>query len=172
MMERTPLRALLPKWGRAALVVSLGLNLFFAGWLFGVWASPWRYGPPPPGPMQRLSERLRHSLSEDGYRIVNDVIRDFDADNARHFRDTAPLRDAVKTALAAKDFDRAAFASTLADLNAEVARHSAQLNVRIADAMAKLSSDDRQRIAELTLPPPPLGPGFLFPDRPPPPPPR
>lgn len=171
-MERKPLRARLSGWGRSALLASLGLNLFFAGWLLGARVVPWGFGPPP-GPMQRVSERLRYSLSEDGFRIVNDVLRRLDADMARHFRDTAPLRDAVKNALAAAPFDRAVFTAALADLNAEVARHSAELNARVADVVALLSAEDRRRLAELTIPPPPLGPGFLFPDRPgPPPPPR
>lgn len=173
MMERKPLRSRLSGWGRSALFASLGLNLFFAGWLIGARTIPWGFGPPP-SPMQRVSERLRYSLSEDGFRIVNDVLRQLETDIARHFRTTAPLRDAVKDALAADKFDQAAFAAALADLNAEVARHSAQLNIRIADVVARLSAEDRRRLAELTIPPPPLGPGFLFPDRPgpPPPPPR
>jgi uncharacterized membrane protein len=172
MLERQPLRTRLSGWGRSILFASLGLNLFFAGWMVGARGVPWGFGPPP-GPMQRVSERLRHSISDDGFRIVSDVLRQVDADNARHFRETAALRDAVKDRLAVDDFDKAAFAAALADLNAEVARHSAQLNVRIADVVARLSAEDRRRLAELTIPPPPQGPGFLFPDRlGPPPPPR
>jgi uncharacterized membrane protein len=172
MMERQPLRTRLSGWGKSALFASLGLNLFFAGWLLGARTIPWGFGPPP-GPMQRVTERLRHSLSEDGFRLVNAVLGQLEADKAQHFRDTAPLRDAVKSALAANEFDRAAFTAALADLNADVARHSAQLNTRIAEAVARLSAEDRRRLSELTIPPPPLGPGFLFPDRPgPPPPPR
>jgi uncharacterized membrane protein len=171
MVERRSLRTRLSGWGKSALFASLGLNLFFAGWLLGARVVPWGFGPPP-GPMQRVTERLRQSLSEDGFRLVSDVLKQLDADNARHFRDTALLRDAVKDALAANEFDRAAFTAALAELNADVARHSAQLNAQIAEAVARLSAQDRRRLAELTIPPPPLGPGFLFPDRPGPPPPR
>jgi uncharacterized membrane protein len=172
MGEQTSSRLFNPTSIRIGLVASLGLNLFFAGWLVGARVVPWGFGPPP-GPMQRMSEDLRRSLSDDGFKIISGLVRELESSRTRQFDRTGPQRDKFKTALTAEPFDRDAFAKVLNDLNTDISRRRAELDNEIVNAVARLTLEDRRRLAELPLPPPPpgggFGPNFLPIDRPPPP---
>jgi uncharacterized membrane protein len=172
MGEQTSSRLFNPTSFRVVLIASLGLNLFFAGWLVGARVVPWGFGPPP-GPMQRMSEDLRRTLSDEGFKIISRLVHELETNRARQFDGTGPQRDKFKAALTAEPFDRDALAKVLNDLNAEISRHRAELDGGIVDAVARLTPEDRRRLAELPLPPPPpgsgFGPNFLPMDRPPPP---
>lgn len=161
-----------PGWIRILLLASIGLNLFFAGLTIGARLPPWGE-PPGAGAPHRTFDHLRRALSEDGYKTVGRLMRDIEARRHQQFQATEPLRARLRTALTAQPFDREAFAKSLVDLNGEIARDRAALDSEIAEAIARLSVEDRRQLADFPLlPPPPHGgagfaPNFLPPDRPP-----
>jgi uncharacterized membrane protein len=154
--------------GRSLLVASLGLNLFFAGWLVGARVVPWGFGPPP-DPMRQISEHLRRTLSDEGFRAVDQLIGMLDRRRERDFDRMGELRGRLKQLLTQATFDRDAFSQVFKDMNAEMAGGRAEIDELIVDTVARLSPEDRRRLSELPLPPPPPGPGpahgLLPPDR-------
>jgi uncharacterized membrane protein len=151
--------------GRSLLVASLGLNLFFAGWLVGARVVPLGFGPPP-GPMHQISEHLRQTLSAEGFRAVDRLIGVLDRRRERDFGRVGELRGRLKELLTQPTFDRDAFLQVFKDMNAEMSRGRAEADELIVDTVARLSPEDRRRLSELPLPPPPpgLGPAHgLFP---------
>jgi uncharacterized membrane protein len=143
--------------GRSLLVASLGLNLFFAGWLVGARVVPWGFGPPP-SPMHRISDHLRQTLSDEGFRAVDRLIGMLEQRRGRDFVSMGELRERLKDLLTAATFDRVAFSQALKDLNAEMSRGRSEFDEMIVDTVARLSPQDRRRLAEMPLPPPPPAP--------------
>jgi uncharacterized membrane protein len=151
----------LPASIKTLLFASIALNLFFAGWLVGARMVPWGFGPPP-GPRQQFSDHLRSTLSPEGFAAMNRLFHDLEGSRHQEFESTAPLRDRIKQTLTAEPFDRAAFARGLADLNSEIGRQRSELDSTVIDAVASLTAEDRRRLAEVPLPPPPRPPGGGF----------
>jgi uncharacterized membrane protein len=139
-------RTLLP----LVLVVSVGANLFFAGWILGDRSAFALREPPPPGP---FAEHVRAALSPQGAEIMRTTFgkmrerfeANFDEIRAEHAR--------KEKLLGADPFDRAAF---LAEINAERVERAddeAEANEIFSDGIAQLSVDDRRKLAALRLPP-------------------
>lgn len=164
-----------------ALMASVGVNVFAAGWWFGTAVRPamnnvgFNRGPgpggpggawpgPPPGsppgagfsPMQMLANHLQGRLSPDGMAQIESLLKDFDTHFMQRMGTSAPLRERAKQVLVAEPFDVEAFSKTFLDLQAQRTRNDAELARRIVDVMAKLSHEDRKVLAEVTLflPPP------------------
>ena len=154
-----------------ALVISLGLNLFLAGWWAGAVLRPWP--PPPPGPLHMLSQRLACRLSPAAFREVGALIDAIGERFVSQMQDSAPLRSRLRAILMADAFDVAAFVTTLEALTAARTRNDGDISRRIAAVVAGLSAADRAVLADVAL----ASPAGLFggapgPLPPPPPPPR
>lgn len=152
-----------PYWLAAALLASVGGNVFLGGYLAGrgaFFGPPGHYGGPPGPPMrpdeffERLAERLPPADAA--------ILRRFAADNRGAFdRDDAHRRDfpqQLRAALTAEPFDPVAFEKLLADHDAAIQQAHALLRQRLAAAAAALSPEARRVLAESPLPGPPPGP--------------
>lgn len=141
---RLPQISLLP----LALILSLGVNLFVAGWLVGDRAG--KFGPsPPPGSMQPFLDSLENRLSPEGARIMDATIRGFRDRAFRHFRRLEEIGDRMEKALNGGSFDRAGFLATAQELSAEQAVDRSEVAEQIANAIEKLSPEDRKRLSEM-----------------------
>lgn len=154
-----------PAWGRIALIASLGMNLFFMGLFVGglLGAGGFGYGPPPPPlpPLHLMADRLKGSLSDEGFAKIEALIGELDARFARKISATEQPRQRIKSLLVAEPFDAAAFAAALGEMSVEIDLDRTDINRRIAEVMSQLSRQDRTRVgdATLTFPPPGRGPG-------------
>src|SRR5258707_12893301 len=111
---RLPQISLLP----LALILSLGVNLFVAGWLVGDRAG--RFGPPPPpGSMQPFRDSLEGRLSPEGARVMDTMIRSFQDRGIRHFRRFEEIGERMEKALVGGSFDRAGFLAAAQELSTE-----------------------------------------------------
>jgi uncharacterized membrane protein len=150
---------------RTALIASLGLNLFFVGWLVGGMFGPGRggYGPPPLPlpPLHLMAERLRGSLSDEGMAKIEALIQELDSRFARRISATEQARSRIKSQLAAEPFNADAFADALAAMHVDGEKDRAMIDRRIAEVFAALSPQDRRKVSDVTLtfPPPGRGPG-------------
>jgi uncharacterized membrane protein len=147
---------------RIGLVASLGVNLFFLGWLAGGVVGPdrGRPGPPPPPlpPLHLMADRLRGSLSPGGMAKIEALIRELDDRFARRISDTEQSRARIKALLGEESFDPAGFVAALGEVHAETGRDRAEVDQRIADVIAQLSIDDRRKLAAVNVAFPPRGP--------------
>jgi len=140
---RIPQIGLLP----LALIVSLGANLFVAGWLVGDRAA--RFGPPPPGSMQPFLDSLESRLSPAGARIMDSAVRSLQDRGIQHSRRFEELGERMEKALTGESFDRAGFLIAARELGAEQAADRGEVAEQIADAIEKLSPGDRLRLSEM-----------------------
>jgi uncharacterized membrane protein len=139
-----------------ALVVSLGLNVFVAGWLVGDRAGRFGPPPPPPGSMQPFLDSLESRLSPEGARIMDTTIRGFKDRSIRHFRRLEEIGERMEKALVGGSFDRARFLATAQELSSEQAVDRSEVAEQIATAIEKLSPEDRKHLSEMR---PDHGPG-------------
>jgi uncharacterized membrane protein len=142
---RLPQISLLP----LALVVSFGLNVFVAGWLVGDRAG--RFGPPPrpPGSMQPFLDSLEGKLSPEGARIMDAMVRSFQDRSLQHFHSFEELGERMESALVGEPFDRAGFLTAAHELSVAQAADRGEIAEQIADAVEKLSPEDRKRLSEM-----------------------
>jgi uncharacterized membrane protein len=142
---RIPQIGLLP----LTLIVSLGANLFVAGWLLGDRATRFGPTPPPPGSMQPFLDSLESRLSPAGARIMDSAVRSLQDRGIQHFRRFEELGERMEKALAGEAFDRAGFLAAARELGAEQAADRGEVAEQIADAIEKLSPEDRLRLSEM-----------------------
>jgi len=140
-----------------ALLVSLGLNLFFAGWLFGSGFRP--HPPPMGGPFHVLEHQLEGRLSPDGMAKVGGLLRELEAGMHGQFDSGDALRRRLHATLVAEPFNRDDFMRAADALSAGRAKFDNNAAQRVADVLAALSATDRASFADalLSLPPGPLG---------------
>jgi uncharacterized membrane protein len=155
--QREPKRVAPQRLMQFALLGSLGLNLFFAGWGLGVGLRP-----PPPGrggPFGGLEHELRGRLSPDGMSKVESLIGDIDAGFRREFGASDSIRQELHAVLIAEPFSSNDFMRTLGQLNARRTDFDSTMARRIAEFVAGLSPEDRRIFADavLRMPPGPLG---------------
>jgi uncharacterized membrane protein len=132
-----------------ALIVSVGVNVFIAGWLVGDRAGRFGPPPPPPGSMQPFRDSFENTLSPDGARIMDTVVRTLQGRGAQHFHSFQELGERMEQALVGEAFDRAGFLAAARELSAEQATDRGEVAEQIADAIAKLSPEDRKRLSEM-----------------------
>jgi hypothetical protein len=142
---RLPQIGLLP----LALFVSFGFNLFVAGWLVGDRAGRFGPPPPPPGSMQAFLDSLERKLSPEGAGIMDAMVRNFQDEGKAHFRRFEDLRARMESALVGEPFDRAGFLAAAHELSAEQAADRNEGAEQIANAIEKLSPEDRKRLSEM-----------------------
>jgi heavy-metal resistance protein len=142
---RLPQIGLLP----LTLVVSVGVNVFVAGWLVGDRAG--RFGPPPPPPrsLQPFLDSLENRLSPEGAGIMDAMVRGFQDRGIRHFHKFEDLGERMEQALVGETFDRAGFLAAARELSDEQTAERSEVAEQIAGAIAKLSLEDRKRLAEM-----------------------
>jgi len=141
------------------LLVSLGLNLFFAGWLAG---SGFRWHPPPPpmdGRFGMLERQLEGRLSPEGMAKVGALLRDIDTGMRNQFDAGESLRRQLHALLTAEVFNGDDFVRAVDSLNVGRAKFDNDVARRVAAVMAGLSARDRAIFADavLSMPPGPLG---------------
>jgi len=132
------------------LIVSIGANLFFAGWILGDRSAFALREPPPPGP---FAAHVSAALSPQGAEIMRATFSkmrerfeaNFDEIRAEHAR--------KEKLLSADPFDRAAFLAEIKAERAERADDEAEANEIFSDGIAQLSLEDRRKLATLRLPP-------------------
>jgi hypothetical protein len=130
-----------------ALVISVGANLFVAGWLVGDRAG-YRGPPPQPRSMRPFLASLEGTLSPDGIRIMDTMVRGLQGGGQR-FRRFEDLGERMQKALVGERFDRAVFMAAAQELSAEQSADRIAVAEEIANAMEKLSPEDRNRLSEM-----------------------
>jgi uncharacterized membrane protein len=144
-----------------ALFLSLGVNLFVAGWLVG--GRSGHFGPPPPGPMDRFGDEISMSLSADGAQIMRKAFDDVRRRFAAHSEAMRASRDRLTALLKAEPFSAADYTTASQEARTERDSDRAEADQEIATAIARLSPDDRRRLADLRQHNGPGGgpPGFI-----------
>jgi uncharacterized membrane protein len=141
-----------------ALLASLGLNLFFAGWWVGAGLRP-----PPPhepgGPLHELEHRLQGRLSPAGMSAVERLIEEIDAGFRHQFDAGDAIRRQLHQILISEPFKPEDFVRTLGELTAGRSSFDSTVAQRVAAFAAGLSPEDRRIFADaiLAMPPGPLG---------------
>ncbi|MFZ5789255.1 MAG: periplasmic heavy metal sensor [Pseudomonadota bacterium] len=133
-------------WLAIALLISLGLNLFmggaFAGRFFHYrFGPPDRFGPPPieamsgPGQVRWLLRRIAGDLPGDeraAFRQAMESRRDALVARGKDLREA---REAVRSAIEARPFDRAAYDAAVATLGERQKAFANELSDAIGDAL-------------------------------------
>lgn len=137
-------------WMPAALLASLGANLFLGGFLLG---QPHRPPPGPPDP-QRFVERLASTLPEADAAVVRRIMaanRDaLVADRERRF--DMPRR--IAAALKAEPFDPQALSQLFAEDDRQDRAVRLRIQAAIIEVAAAISPEGRKRMAEFRPGPP------------------
>lgn len=155
-------------WLWTALLISLGVNLFVAGWWAGQAVRPvfdgnvFRRGPeggPPPGPrvspFRILTQRLEGKISPDGMRELATIASLIETHFEQRLEMSHERRERAREILGAENFDPELFSKALIDLQTQRTTQDAELVRRIAAGMARLSRADRKILSEVTVPIPP-----------------
>jgi uncharacterized membrane protein len=138
-----------------ALIVSVGLNLFFVGLVvgghsFSFWhRSPYR---------EDIRARLRDSLSQQGASTVTHALDQVRQQFGERFKGAEAGRQRKSELLAKDPFDRNGFLAETRSERAEFTSGIAKADEIVADALAQLSPEDRHKLATMELPPPFGGP--------------
>jgi hypothetical protein len=132
-----------------AFMVSVGVNLFVAGWLVGDRAG--RFGPPSPprGSMQSFLDAMENKLSPEGTGIMDAMVRNFQDRSFQHFGRFEDLGERMQNTLVGEPFDRAGFLAAAHELSAEQAADRDEGAEQIANAIEKLPPEDRKRLLEM-----------------------
>lgn len=160
-------------WVWTALLISIGFNLFIAGWwvgsmmmrpgIEGRWPGPPFGGPPAgphpddrgpqarPSPVAMLQRRLEGRLSAEGMRDVARLLEMVDSQVTRRLEASAEPRNRAREILAAENFDADAFAKVLMDLQTQRSTEEAELTRRTVDVIRRLSGADRKALADVTV---------------------
>ncbi len=141
------------------LLGSLAANLFLAGWLLGSHSGHRGFRPPPPPPFDHFfNDHIRASLSPDGVKIMEaafETIRKRFADRAAEMRS---VRERLTDIMKADQFNPSDYIAASQAARAERDGDRQAADEEIARAIARLSSDDRRKLAEIREHPGP--PGF------------
>lgn len=140
-----------PRTGRKrgwALVASLALNLFLAGWIVGAWTRP-----PPPPPFA-LAERLKQSLSPAGRARVAAELDQLDTAMVDTFARFETARHGIAAVIGRADFDAEALRATLSALSDVRGADERRITDRLVALLAQLDGADRARVAAALLGPP------------------
>jgi heavy-metal resistance protein len=144
-----------------AVVVSVGLNLFLAGVLLGSFPTGFGHRP---RERHDIREELRKSLSPPGAELLIRAVDQVHSQFESRFRDAETGQQRKSELLSREPFDRSAFLAESREEHAQFVTGVAKADEIVADAIARLSLEDRQILAKMHLGPP-LGMGR----RPPPP---
>jgi|GEM_PF-5916189 len=143
---------------RLLLLVSLGINLFIAGWWVGA-----RFDRPVLPPFARpfsLAEALTRELSPDGQDSVKPMIDRLDSIMRSGFSDRQSIFEALRSLATATSYDSARLHQLLASLPQQRTGSEVTQWQLVGDIFDKLSPADRVRFADVIFlrPGPPQGP--------------
>ena len=145
-------------WLRGALIASLGINLFFAGWWVGD-ALNRRPPPPPFGQFQTLLARVEGKLSAEGATRVRALVAELESRHGPGGPGGPPpiSPNRLYAVVVAPDFDKAAFLQVIESFHTARLARDRDLDRRIAEVLATLAIADRRVLADavMQLPPPP-----------------
>jgi uncharacterized membrane protein len=130
------------------LFLSVGANLFVAGWLLGG-HSLHRRSPPPAMPIGLFGDQINTELSADGARIMREAFEGLRTRFAAHSQAIKSTRDRVTAVLKAEPFSAADYMAASREAQTERESDRAQADAEIANAIGRLSPDDRRRLADL-----------------------
>jgi uncharacterized membrane protein len=129
------------------LFLSLGANLFVAGWLLGGHSAHPRPGPG--GPINLFGEQIDASLSADGAQIMQKAFENIRKRFAGHSEAMKSSRDRLTAVMEAEPFSADDYMAASREALTERESDRAQADQEIAMAIARLSPDDRRRLADL-----------------------
>jgi uncharacterized membrane protein len=142
------------------LLVSLAANFFLAGWLLGSHSGHHRFGPPPPPPFDHFfNDHIRESLSPDGVKIMEEAFDTIRKRFSDHAAEARSVRDRLTDIMKADPFNPSDYIAASKAAHAERDSDHQAADEEIARAIARLSADDRRRLAEIRRHAGPPGPG-------------
>lgn len=131
-----------------ALFLSIGANLFLAGWLVGGLSTRPPFGPPPP-PIEHFGDQIRDSLSPDGARIMQTAFENIRERFMSRAAEIRSSRDRALDVLKTEPFSPSDYVAASKAARAEEDADRARADEEIANAIAHLSPEDRRRLAEI-----------------------
>lgn len=134
------------------LFASLAVNLFLSGWLLGRHSLSHGSGPFAPPPFDRFfDDQIRMSLSPEGVKIMEEAFGTIRMRFANHSSDAQSARERMMEVIKADRFSPSDYIA--AAKAARIERDSDRLaaDEEIARAVARLSLDDRKKLAEIRL---------------------
>jgi hypothetical protein len=141
------------------LLLSLGANFFAAGWLLGGHFVRPRQGIP----IHQYGEQIKAALSGDGALIMQNAFENIHRRFAAHSAAGRSTRDRLSAVLTTEPFSAADYLAVSRESLKEREDDRSLADEEVAAAIARLSPDDRRRLAELRSRRRPDGtaPGFL-----------
>lgn len=134
------------RW-RIALVVSLALNLLFAG-VIGAWVvRPLFRGSPPRPEFGRIVDRMAHRLNDQDAAAMRRAYDTHREDIARLGVVARESRDRVRDALRADSFDADALAAAMTEMRAARGAMEAAIQGVMQESAAAMSADGRRTLA-------------------------
>jgi uncharacterized membrane protein len=138
------------RWLRIApilLLLSVAVNLLLIGAFIGRWTMP--HHPPPPGPgmMRHMIADMGRSMSDADRAILEQAYQAHAHAMEDRWADHRAAFDAIRHAMAAEPFDRAALEKAMdAAAEQDVAQRGV-VEQTLLDAASKMSADGRHRMA-------------------------
>ena len=145
-----------------AVIVSVGLNLFLAGVLLGSFPTGFWH---PPRERRDVREELRKSLSQPGAELLIRAVDQVHGQFESRFRDAEAGQQRKSELLSREPFDRDAFLAESRDEHAHFVAGITKSDEIVADAISRLTPEDRKILAKMHLGPP-LGMARRPPPRP------
>jgi uncharacterized membrane protein len=133
------------------LVVSVGVNLFFVGWILG---GHWFGVKPRSFDREAVRIQLRTTLSAPGAEVVTHALDQVRQQFEHRFQDAETGRQRKSQLLVKDPFDRDAFLAESRAERTEFATGIAKADEIVAGALAQLSLEDRRKLSTMRLPPP------------------
>ena len=143
------------------LLASLAANLFLAGWLLGSHSIRHGFGPPPSSPPfdRSFNDQIRMSLSPDGAKIMEQAFETIRKHFADRSAEAKSARERLTDAMKADQFNVSDYIAASKAARAERDSDRLAADEEIARAIARLSPDDRRKLAEIRQHPGPPGLG-------------
>ncbi|MFA7638111.1 MAG: periplasmic heavy metal sensor [Parvibaculum sp.] len=138
------------RWLGPAFLASLALNLFLVALIAVpvIKGPPDRYGPPPKGYGPAVMHGALKELPEEDRLVIRRAMRERFRDVAPHIRETREAHDKLINAIAAEPYDEAAVRAAFDDISEATLAMSVLGREAMLDGFAKLTPEQRQRVAE------------------------
>lgn len=131
------------------LFLSLGANLFFMGWLLGGHPHVHRHFSGLLGHPDHFGDQVQTSLSPAGAAIMEDTLNTIRKRFSRTPDNIRASRERIKDAMTADPFDATRFIEVSKDVRSAHENDRAAADDEIARAIARLSPDDRRKLADI-----------------------
>lgn len=138
------------RWLGPVFLASLALNLFLVALIAVpvIKGPPDRYGPPPKGYGPSVMYGALKELPEEDRLIIRHAMRERFREVAPHIRETREARDRLIDAIAAEPYDEAAVRAAFDAISEATMAMSALGREAMLDGFAKLTPEQRQRVAK------------------------